>query len=83
MNHFTQVQAIYDINSSWSLLGFYGVGVTFNDDVLSNDSVTENADAVGLGFRYNLSQTYDIRIGLDVATSFDESVVYFAVGSGL
>ncbi len=73
-----EIEARWDINSRWSLVGFIGSGWTA-------DSISELPDetgeiAGGGGFRYLMARRYGMRVGLDVARGPEDTVVYLAIG---
>jgi len=63
----------------WSLLGFGGGGVAWNDWGWGND--TSTVFSGGGGFRYELARRYGIHMGVDVAFSRDTAAFYIQVGS--
>ncbi|HEX6272869.1 MAG TPA: BamA/TamA family outer membrane protein [Polyangiaceae bacterium] len=63
----------------WSLLGFGGGGVAWNDFGWGND--TSTVFSGGGGFRYELARAYGIHMGVDVAFSRDTAAFYIQVGS--
>jgi hypothetical protein len=63
----------------WSILGFAGGGVAWNDWGWGNDTTTVISG--GTGFRYELARRYGIHMGVDVAFSRDTAAFYIQVGS--
>lgn len=63
----------------FSVLGFVGAGMTWND--FERLDSTQQVVAGGTGFRYELARDYGIHAGLDVAFSRDTTAVYLQIGS--
>jgi hypothetical protein len=63
----------------FSVIGFVGAGMTWNDFERLDD--TQDVVAGGTGFRYELARAYGIHAGLDVAVSRDTTAVYLQIGS--
>jgi outer membrane protein assembly factor BamA len=63
----------------FSLVGFAGAGVAWND--LQRGRSSQTIATGGVGFRYELARRYGIHVGLDVAFSPDNAAVYVQVGS--
>ena len=63
----------------FSLVGFAGVGVAWNDFKRFENHQT--APTGGLGFRYELARRYGVHVGVDVAFGPDNTAVYLQVGS--
>ena len=58
-----------------SLVGFGGVGGTWND------GDTESVLSGGFGIRYELAREYGIHFGLDLAFSDSDAAIYLQIGS--
>lgn len=71
----------YQILNRWSILGFGGVGFTWND-TSSGQVYRQDVIAGGLGFRYLLARKYGMHAGLDFGVS-DRSgtAVYIQFGT--
>ena len=63
----------------FSLVGFAGGGVAWNDFERFDDS--RSVTTGGGGFRYEIARKYGIHAGADVAFSKDNAAVYVQVGS--
>jgi outer membrane protein assembly factor BamA len=63
----------------FSVVGFAGAGVAWNDFERLNN--TQKAVTGGVGLRYEVARKYGIHMGLDVAFGPDNSAVYIQVGS--
>jgi outer membrane protein assembly factor BamA len=63
----------------FSVVGFGGVGVAWNDFERVDDKLTVTAG--GAGFRYELARKYGLHMGLDVAFGPDSPVIYVQFGS--
>lgn len=74
-----EVEARWDIDFRWSLVGFAGHGWTA--DSIGGIRGGEQATAGGIGFRYLGARRYGLRMGLDIARGPEDTVVYLAVGS--
>jgi hypothetical protein len=62
----------------FSLVGFTGVGVAWNDFERLDD--VQSVFSGGGGFRYELARDYGIHMGLDIAFSRDTTALYIQVG---
>ncbi len=63
----------------FSVVGFGGVGVAWNDfERLHN---TQTIPTAGVGVRYEIARKYGIQMGLDLAFGPDNTAVYVQVGS--
>ncbi|MCP3866498.1 MAG: BamA/TamA family outer membrane protein [Gammaproteobacteria bacterium] len=74
-----EVEARWDIDPRWSLVGFIGSG--WAADSVSNIDNNDSIIAGGGGFRYLVARRYGMRMGLDIARGPDDTVIYLAVGS--
>ena len=74
-----EIEARWDVNFRWSLVGFVGKGWT--GDSIGGIDNDDSAGAGGAGFRYLLARRYGLRAGVDVARGPEDSVVYLTVGS--
>jgi hemolysin activation/secretion protein len=63
----------------FSLVGFVGSGVAWND--FARFHGRQAIVTGGVGFRYELARKYGIHKGLDVAFAPDNSAIYIQVGS--
>ena len=63
----------------FSLVGFVGGGVVWNDFERFDDSTAVVAG--GVGFRYEIARKYGLHMGLDVAFGPDDPAIYVQVGS--
>lgn len=63
----------------WSLVGFGGGGIAWND--FERVDATQTVVSGGGGFRYELARRYGIHAGVDVAFSRDTAAFYIQVGS--
>jgi hypothetical protein len=75
----SEVELRWQCFERFSLVGFGGAGVAWNDLERVDD-----ANAVisgGAGFRYELARRYGIHAGVDVAFSADDAAVYLQIGS--
>ena len=63
----------------FSLLGFAGCGVAWNE--LGRFDQTQTCVAGGVGFRYELARKYGIHAGVDVAFGPDDPAIYIQIGS--
>lgn len=73
-----EVEARYNFNQDWAVIGFYGKGWT---DVHSDLAKTgEDIEAWGLGARYRLLKEQNAWVGLDYALGPEDNVYYVQVG---
>lgn len=63
----------------FSVVGFAGVGVVWNDFERVNNRRT--VPTGGVGFRYELARKYGIHAGMDLAFAPENTAVYLQVGS--
>lgn len=68
----------WDFTPRWSAVGFGGAGWTSDDGI---NGFSEAYPAGGFGFRYLFSKLYQLRGGIDVAFSEDESAFYITTGN--
>ena len=64
----------------WSLVGFAGTGWTARGD-LSELGENGNHPAGGFGFRYLVARLFNLRAGIDVGFSEEDTAVYLTTGS--
>ncbi|WP_018970970.1 BamA/TamA family outer membrane protein [Rubritalea marina] len=69
----------WQIHERWSLLGFSGVGMAWNDSKFFGGST--EIIAGGAGFRYLISKRHGMHVGIDAGFSEDTSAVYIQFGS--
>jgi len=74
-----EIEARWNLNHRWSLIGFGGVGTT--TPVNGNLGDDENHAAGGVGFRYLIARKLGLYTGIDVARGPEETAVYIQVGS--
>ncbi|MCL1067355.1 outer membrane protein assembly factor [Shewanella olleyana] len=82
-----QAQVMYNIDNRWTISGFYGAGLAYNDEVVDlseqiDNKTSEIVSAYGVGFRYQIARRYGIHLGLDMAFSKEENALYVTMGSG-
>jgi hypothetical protein len=70
----------WDVTARWTLLGFGGTGFVADD--LHEIEHSQGVGAGGLGFRYLIARTFDLRLGLDVAAGPEDQAIYVSVGTG-
>ena len=76
----TEAELRWDFTPRWSLIGFAGAGWTANDS-LSNFGNSDTYPAAGFGVRYLVARIFDLRSGIDVGFSEEDSAIYFVTGS--
>lgn len=69
----------WQIHERWSLLGFSGVGTSWNDNKYLQSST--DAFSGGTGFRYLISRRHGMQIGVDAGFSKNSSAVYIQFGN--
>ena len=74
-----EVELRWQLWKRWSLVGFGGVGVAWND--FERFRSYRTVPTGGVGFRYELARKYGIHAGIDVAFAPDNAAVYLQVGS--
>lgn len=73
-----EVEARYNFNQDWAMIGFYGRGWT---DVYADVAKTEeDIKAWGIGGRYRLLKEQNAWVGLDYAIGPEDNVYYVQVG---
>jgi len=70
----------WDFTPRWSLIGFAGAGWTA-DDNLSDFGNSDTYPAGGFGFRYLVARVFNLRAGIDVGFSEEDSAIYITTGS--
>jgi len=76
---FTETEQLLLITKRWGLVGFGGVGTTYNsEENISELPVVWN---YGGGFRYLIARQLGLRMGIDVAKSNDDWGIYIIFGS--
>ncbi len=74
-----ETEARWQFYKRFSLVGFAGAGVAWNDfESLDN---TQTVLTGGTGFRYEIARRYGLHMGLDVAFGPDNPVIYVVFGS--
>jgi hypothetical protein len=63
----------------FSLIGFAGVGATWNET--RNSTAAQDVATAGLGFRYEIARKYGLHMGLDVAYGPEGPAYYVQFGS--
>ena len=63
----------------FSLIGFTGAGVTWNDN--RETRAEQNVSTGGVGFRYEIARKYGMHMGLDLAYGPDGPALYVQFGS--
>jgi hypothetical protein len=66
------------ITEKFRLVGFAGAGGTW--DTFGEFSVDQSVVSGGVGFRYRVSRKFGVDLGIDVATSGEDSAAYLQVG---
>ena len=74
-----ETEQMYNITPRWSLVGFGGVGNTFES--YNNYKAEEFVWNAGGGFRYLVARLFGLRMGLDVARGPEDWAVYVVFGS--
>jgi len=76
----TEVEVRWDVTPRWSLIGFAGAGWATRNDF--NDLFrADTHPAGGLGFRYLTARLFNLRSGIDIAFSEEDSTIYFVTGT--
>ncbi len=74
-----ETEARWQFYKRFSVVGFAGAGVAWNDfESLDN---TQTVLTGGTGFRYEIARRYGLHTGLDVAFGPDNPVIYVVFGS--
>ena len=76
---FGELEIQYILNSRWRVLGFAGTGKSWDDDIFGQND--QSVYSGGAGFRYRLARKFGMDVGIDVAASKDEQVLYLTFGS--
>jgi len=77
MTALVETEQLFMLSSRWGVLGFAGVGKTYNYD---NDNEL-SAWNVGGGFRYLVARLLGLKMGIDVAHGPEDWAVYVVFGS--
>jgi len=82
-----EMELRYQLNYRWSVLGFGGIGMTF-DELSINSDMNEAVSAGGVGFRYRLARLFGLHAGMDFAMSEKDPITdenqfafYITIGS--
>ena len=75
----TEVEARWQAMGRFSLVGFTGAGIAWND--LERLHQQETVFTGGVGLRYEIARKYGLHMGLDVAFGPDEPVLYVIFGN--
>jgi len=73
-----ELEARYDFNPRWSVLGFAGAGKAFSD---RGNGDSDTVVSKGLGFRYLIARRFGMRAGIDVAWGPEDTAFYIQMGS--
>jgi outer membrane protein assembly factor BamA len=76
----TEMELRWDFTRRWSLVGFAGAGWTGWDD-FSDLGNSETYPAGGFGFRYLVARMFNLRMGIDIGFSEEDSSIYFTTGT--
>ena len=74
-----ETEQLFLINNRWGLVGFGGVGNTYNIDTDNKNIIS--AWNYGGGFRYLIARQLGLRMGIDVAKSTEDWGIYIIFGS--
>ena len=74
-----ETEQMFLINNRWGLVGFGGIGNTYNTDADNTDIIS--AWNYGGGFRYLIARKLGLRMGIDVAKSANDWGIYIIFGS--
>lgn len=70
----------WDVTRRWSLVGFGGAGWTARNEI--NDLGDDGTHAAGgFGFRYLVARLFNLRAGLDIGFSEEDTAVYITTGN--
>jgi hypothetical protein len=77
-----ETEQLVMLTRRWGIVGFAGLGGTFNNnlDGLNLDGV--KAWNAGAGFRYLLARVFGLKMGIDVARGPEDWAFYIVFGSG-
>jgi len=82
-----EAQLRWNFQYRWSILGFLGFAKAYGKDKFSpQDIETSFADAdivftKGVGFRYLIAKKFGLRVGIDIASSNEDSAFYLKFGT--
>jgi outer membrane protein assembly factor BamA len=82
-----EAQLRWNFQYRWSVLGFLGFAKAYGRDKFSpQDIETSFADAdtvftKGVGFRYLIAKKFGLRVGIDIASSNEDSAFYLKFGT--
>ncbi len=76
----TEVELRWDFTQRWSLVGFAGAGWTGSDD-FSDLGSSDTHPAGGFGFRYLMARLFNLRTGVDIGFSEEDTAIYFTTGT--
>lgn len=70
----------WDFTPRWSLVGFAGAGWTGRND-FSDLGGSDTYPAGGFGFRYLMARMFNLRTGIDIGFSEEDTAIYFTTGT--
>jgi len=76
----TEMELRWDVTQRWSLIGFAGAGWTGRDD-FSDLGSSDTYPAGGFGFRYLMARMFNLRTGVDIGFSEEDTAIYFTTGT--
>lgn len=75
----TETEQLYNFSSRWGVVGFTGIGATF--DPVEVDKAKEIVYNFGTGIRYLALKDLGLKIGADIARGPEDFAFYMSVGS--
>lgn len=74
-----EVEAVWQVLSRWSILGFVGSGRVAES--FSDLDKATSRNTFGAGFRYLIARKFGLHSGIDIARGPEETYVYIQIGS--
>lgn len=76
----TEMELRWDVTPRWSLVGFAGAGWTGRND-FSDLGNSDTYPAGGVGFRYLMARMFNLRTGIDLGVSEEDTAIYLITGT--
>jgi len=76
----TEAELRWDFTQRWSLVGFAGAGWSALND-FSDIKNSDTYPAGGFGIRYLIASLYNLRTGIDIGLSEEDTAIYLTTGT--
>lgn len=76
----SEAELRWDFTKRWSAVGFAGAGWVANEDI-SNFRFNDSKPSGGIGLRYLAARVFQLRMGVDIAVSEEDTAFYIVTGN--